>query len=115
MGSADFVKAGQMTSKFETLLKVDYALNTHEIEELFGFLLHQYTTEHEQNQVSAFSSEAKLTAEELEDLPRILELQGRIHQLENDKRVEKSLKLWSNMRLKIRDRKLKQREEDVLS
>lgn len=121
ISDSNYVKSGQMTSKFEILLKHEYALNADEVDHLFGFLLHKYAEEHEQAQIEQFSSDyhggegKALSAEELADLPRILELQNRVHQLENDKRVEKSLKLWSNMRLKIRDRKLKQREEDVLN
>jgi len=114
-----FVMNGQMTYKFEMLLKNEFRLTPDEIEDLFGFLLNAKALEHEQEQIAHFSEDMgagkALTAEELTDLPRILQLQNRIHQLENDTRVEKSLKLWSNMRLKIRDRKLKQREEDVLN
>lgn len=121
ISDSNYVNAGQMTEKFEVLLKHEFALNEDEMDHLFGYLLHKYTEEHEQAQIADFSSEfhgghgGNLTAEELQDLPRILEYQNRIHQLENDKRVEKSLKLWSNMRLKIRDRKLAQREKDVLN
>jgi len=121
ISDSNYVNAGQMTEKFEILLKVDFGLNSDEIEHLFGYLLHKYSEQHDQDTIAGFSSEyhggdgEDLNAEELADLPRILEFQNRIHQLENDKRVEKSLKLWSNMRLKIRDRKLKQREEDVLA
>ena len=38
-----------------------------------------------------------------DELNQILELKTQIHKLENEKRVERTMKLWGNMRLRIRD------------
>merc|ERR1719242_549605 len=69
------------------------------------------------NTVKTFAQEIggddHLSDENAEDLGLILDLKNRVHTLENEKRVEKSLKLWGQMRLKIRDRKLKDREKQV--
>merc|ERR1719242_1331188 len=69
------------------------------------------------NTVRTFAQEIggddQLSAENAEDLGLILDLKNRVHTLENEKRVEKSLKLWGQMRLKIRDRKLQDREKQV--
>ena len=48
-----------------------------------------------------------------EEMSIVIELQQKLHELENKMRIEKSLKLWGQMRLKMRDRKLKEQEENV--
>jgi len=48
-----------------------------------------------------------------EEMSIVIELQQKLHELENKMRIEKSLKLWGQMRLKMRDRKLKEQDENV--
>merc|ERR550532_337726 len=48
-----------------------------------------------------------------EEMGIVIELQQKLHELENQMRIEKSLKLWGQMRLKMRDRKLKEKEAEV--
>merc|ERR1719471_1463767 len=117
MHDEKFVFHGQMTAIFEKFLEERLGLDQETVEHLFGWLLEEENDKHDAHQVTLFSKdfhgEEHLEAEHLEDLPQILDLQHRVHQLENDKRVERSLKLWTQMRVRIRDRKLAEKEDEV--
>jgi len=115
MQDEKYVFHGQMTRLFEQFLEKALGLDEATVEHLFGWLIEIENDKHHGHQVTAFSQDyhgqAELTTEQMEDLPKILELQHRVHELENDKRVEKSLKLWTQMRVRIRDRKLREKED----
>jgi len=106
-----YVKFGQITEAFEILLKTEFKIDQDTAEHLFGFLLYSGAAKSSQAHVDVFT--AGMDAEDLENLPKILEMQTRITTLETQVAVEKSMKMWSSMRLKVRERKFKQMEAEA--
>lgn len=102
---------GQMTPEFMAHMQETFGFTKDNCYSLMDHHLEQVAQAHDAQALEEFAAdnEGMLDVDQ-EDLPLLLELQSKVHTLENEARVEKSLKLWSNMRLKIRDRKLKESE-----
>eukprot|EP00494_Astrolonche_serrata_P032090 UN32359 len=84
------------------------------MEELDTYILYKKTEAEDLRQLENFNNNM-LTAEELEgaDMDAITKLQTKIQELEFQLLTEKSNKFWGLMRVRVRDRKLREREEEV--
>eukprot|EP00492_Amphilonche_elongata_P000296 TRINITY_DN1151_c0_g1_i3.p1 TRINITY_DN1151_c0_g1~~TRINITY_DN1151_c0_g1_i3.p1 ORF type:complete len:435 (-),score=121.09 TRINITY_DN1151_c0_g1_i3:133-1437(-) len=97
----------------------DLEIDSTQMDDLRTYMLIKKGAEHDANAVQDFQAElgdgadVGISMMSTEELGEILELKNKVHQLENEKRVERTMKLWGNMRLRIRDRKLKARERQV--
>jgi len=110
------VENGKMKYKFIKYVMNTYELSKAEVTDLHQFMLIKQGQNNVLSAVKDFSAEMggdDAMLDNMENMDVLLDLKQQIHQLENEKRVEKSLKLWGQMRLKIRDRKLKTREMQV--
>jgi len=111
-------KNGQMTTYFRQQLTSTWSFTESQADDLQTYMMIRQGRMHDAEQVENFSQEigGKAGLELVTDtgaLQEMLELKNAVHQLENEKRVEQTMKLWESMRLRIRDRKLKKKELEV--
>jgi len=109
---------GQMSEYFRQELTTTYNFTEAQTKDLGTYMMIRKGRQNDAAQVEKFSEEigGKAGLELITDtgaLQEMLELRNAVHQLENEKRVESTMKLWESMRLRIRDRKLKKRELEV--
>jgi len=112
---------GKLPDEITQQIMSDLNIDATQMDDLRTYILIAKGNEHDANTIQVFQEElggnvgdadviANMSSDELN---QILELKTQIHKLENEKRVERTMKLWGNMRLRIRDRKLKAREQQV--
>lgn len=114
---------GEVSTIFNNVLTHKYGFTDNQVSDLRTYMMIVEGKRHDVEQVQNFAvemggvshSDALGMMQDTESLQEILELKNKVHQLENEKRVESTMKLWESMRLRIRDRKLKKKEDEVLA
>jgi len=113
------VDKGKLKYKFVKKMTKELKITRGQLNELKDYLMVKIAVSHQHHLVRSFREEVGGNhSHEIvsgDNLQTLLDLKHQVHVLENEKRVEKSLKLWGQMRLKMRDRKLKAKEEEVLA
>jgi len=112
---------GKLSDDIIQQIMSDLNIDATQMDDLRTYVLIAKGNEHDANTIQVFQEELGATGADAhvvanmssDELNQILELKTQIHKLENEKRVERTMKLWGNMRLRIRDRKLKAREQQV--
>jgi len=120
----DNLKNGALPRPVREEIKTNHMLSENEIDDIIQYIMTRMGFEHDHAMIENFHTEIedkKAAGDSLnsgkpmilghEQLPLILELKSELHRLRNEHRVERTMKLWSTMRVKLRDRALKEMKQ----